>query len=199
MERTDNRQLDFFSQQQKPPSDTISREKNSSFLNFIRAYEKTVLLIMGIIVTGVISYCLGVEKGRGLSAAKSNLRIDVAKVPSEKMQKTLFNRTVTLRQEEPFPAWEKKPEKIIKTPAPISEPAPKTDSGSFTIQLASFRSRGSAQDEAKTLQKKGLSPLIAAKGEYIILCVGSFSNRETAKPLLSELKKRYQDCYIRRL
>ena len=69
----------------------------------------------------------------------------------------------------------------------------------YTVQVASFQTRKYAQKEAEVLRKKGFSPLVLPKGKYSILCVGNFSSRETAKPLLSKLRQRYRDCFVRRL
>jgi hypothetical protein len=65
--------------------------------------------------------------------------------------------------------------------------------------VASYQSKTHAQKEAEALRKKGVTPLVLSKGDYIIVCVGNFSNRDAAKSLLLDLRKRYQDCYIRRL
>ena len=59
--------------------------------------------------------------------------------------------------------------------------------------------RPQAQKEADSLKKRGFAPLILPKGTYTIVCIGNLSDQKTAKPLLSELKKRYQDCFMRRL
>ena len=71
--------------------------------------------------------------------------------------------------------------------------------GTFTIQVASFKTRANAQKEAEFLKGKGFTGLIFNKGAYVILCVGNFPNKEAAQPLLAELNKRYGSCSIRRL
>jgi hypothetical protein len=70
---------------------------------------------------------------------------------------------------------------------------------SYTIQVASFKNRNLALRQAQMLTKAGLSPLVFAKGNYIILCVGKFSNQESAQPLLIQLQRTYAGCRIRRL
>jgi len=71
--------------------------------------------------------------------------------------------------------------------------------GSFTIQVAAFKNKPLALQEAKRLSKEGLSPMVFAKGDYIVLCVGKFSNQESAQPLLIQLQRTYAGCRIRRL
>ena len=70
---------------------------------------------------------------------------------------------------------------------------------SYTIQVAVFKNRELAAREVQSLSRKGLTPLAFAKGNYIILCVGKFSNQESAQPLLTVLQKTYAGCRIRRL
>jgi len=123
------------------------RSSLSPFFTRIRGYEKVLLLIMGLVLLSVISFSLGVEKGRR-----------VALIASKNVE----------------------PE-------------------SFTIQVAAFKNRTLALRQAQLLAKKGLAPLVFAKGSYIILCVGKFSNQESAQPLLIQLQRTYAGCRIRRL
>jgi len=177
LERADNPQLELFSQS-KDLSDGINSRFNNQFLTRIRKYEKTVLIIIGVIITGIASFSFGVEKGKKLSGLKNSLPIATQ---SQESQKTIIKKEVTVSQ-------------------PILVPAAAcVEKQYYVIQVASFRIKALAQKEMELLKKKGFSPSVIAKGNYTILCVGNFSNKETAQPSLSELKKRYRDCYIRRL
>jgi hypothetical protein len=69
----------------------------------------------------------------------------------------------------------------------------------YTIQVAAFKNRELALRQAQLLTKEGMSPIAFVKGNYIILCVGKFSNQESAQPLLIQLQKTYAGCRIRRL
>jgi hypothetical protein len=120
--------------------------KNPFFLR-IRGYEKTMLLIMGLVLTGIISFSLGVEKGKRVGLIKND----------------------NLGQ------------------------------GGFTIQVATFKNKQLALQQAKFLLRGGLTPMVFAKGNYIILCVGKFSNQESAQSLLIQLQRTYAGCRIRRL
>jgi len=170
MESQNNSQLELFSQT-KNLSDLKARKAGNPFLAYIWNYEKTILTIIGLVTMSIISFSLGVEKGKRLSMAKFNSRLDIALTAPASIPK------VTEKVEEK-----------------VEEKAP-----GYTIQLASYKTKTHAQKETELLKKKGLSPLVLSKGSYAVLCVGNFSNRETAQSLLSELRKRYRDCYIRRL
>ncbi|MDD5465310.1 MAG: SPOR domain-containing protein [Candidatus Omnitrophica bacterium] len=73
------------------------------------------------------------------------------------------------------------------------------DKNSYTIQVASFKNKEIALAHAQSLKNDGLAPMVFAKGNYIILCVGKFSNQESAQPLLIQLQRTYAGCRIRRL
>lgn len=73
------------------------------------------------------------------------------------------------------------------------------DQNGYTIQVASFKNKELALRHAQSLKSDGLAPMVFAKGNYIILCVGKFSNQENAQPLLIQLQRIYAGCRIRRL
>jgi len=73
------------------------------------------------------------------------------------------------------------------------------DQNGYTIQVASFKNKELALARAQLLIKDGLAPMVFAKGNYIILCVGKYSNQESAQPLLIQLQRTYAGCRIRRL
>ncbi|MBU1727670.1 MAG: SPOR domain-containing protein [Candidatus Omnitrophica bacterium] len=184
MENENNTQLELFSQENEPAR-AKRQAYGDSFFKRIRTYEKIILIIIGFIITGIISFSLGVEKG------KRPVQKTVAVAASIR---PLNNKAVVMKQEpvrKPLPQPSQTPQQSqITTTANVEK---------YTIQLASFKTREFAQREAETLKKKGYTPIILPKGDYMILCVGNFNNKERASPLLSELKKRYQGCYIRRL
>jgi hypothetical protein len=188
MENTNDYQLELFSQTQD--SGGIRNQKSgNSFLAFIWGYEKAILIIIGFLITGVISFSLGVEKGKRLTQLKDNSRFDTAAKTEAPAKPIAKQAVIPERQMQQAP---------INKEEAITQPQP-TEKESFTIQLASYKTKSYAQKEAESLKKKGLSPLVLSKGNYIVLCVGSFSNRQAAQPLLTELKKKYQDCRVRRL
>ncbi|MFH0918114.1 MAG: SPOR domain-containing protein [Candidatus Omnitrophota bacterium] len=120
--------------------------KNPFFLR-IRGYEKVMLLIMGLALTSIVSFSLGVEKGKRVDWVKNNA----------------------------------------------------LEQAGYTIQVATFRNKQLALAQAQLLLKEGLTPLVFAKGDNIVLCVGKFSNQESAQPLLIQLQRTYAGCRIRRL
>ncbi len=145
-ERQDASQFELFTQDDAGGQYKKSSPRYSFFFRF-RGYEKAMLLIMGLILTGIISFSFGVEKGKRLNLAGT---------------------------------------------AQVKE-------GGVTIQVAAFKNKQLALQQARILQEEGLSPMVFAKGNYIILCVGKFPNQESAQPLLMQLQRTYAGCRIRRL
>lgn len=165
-------QLELFSSTTKGAIETKAQTATRSFFCYLRSYERVIITLIGLVITGIVSFSLGIEKGKKLANTK------LESIASPKIQKNLS------------------PEKqeVIKPPV-VKDVAAEN----YTIQVASYQSKASAQREVEALRKKGLLPLVLSKGKYTVLCVGKFSNKETARSLLSELKKRYGDCFIRKL
>ena len=194
VEREENIQLDLFSQSGKPEAQ-ISPER-ARFFSYIRSYERNILLIIGIAVTGIICFSIGVEKGKRWSASKVTTSLEAS---PDAQPKAVIARSVVpvnalqAKQFQPLPI-------LSVNPALPQEAKRTVESGNgYTIQLASYKLRSSAQKEAELLKKKGLVPLVISKGNYTILCVGKFPSKETAQSLLVQLTKKYQGCHLRRL
>lgn len=173
MRKENSTQLEFFAHSKLNSADYPAGNKAGALSGFIRSYQRAVLIALLFIITGITSFCLGVEKGKRITVLKSGLRINMAVV-----------------QENPV-----KEEKQDIVPVKPKD----DDPDNYTIQLASYKTRKYAQKEADTLKKKGLLPLVLSKSGYAVLCVGNFSDKEAAKASLFEFKKRYRSCYVRRL
>lgn len=172
IEGYDNYQLELFN---GAKGSIPKRPLGSRFFNFLHRHEKKFLVIIGIAVSCIISFSLGVKKGRELAVARSTASFDLAAVPNQ-------------AQEKPELSQQEKPLTIKNNIAQ-----------GYTVQLASYKTKKFADLEAKTLKEKGLMPFVLCKGNYVILCVGKFSDKEEARNSMSKLKNRYKDCYLRRL
>jgi cell division protein FtsN len=201
-EKTRHSQLELFCQGQDLNEKNPNSGLSSSFWVYIGNYEKIILIIIGFIITGIISFCLGVERGKTITSPRINSHFDIAQKQESKSASLEIGRnkkgtkTESVKSERGMPA-----QKEIRPILPKQEviPQPQAQDGGYTIQVASYQTRTNAEKETEKLKKKGFSALILSKGEYIIVCVGNFSNKETAKSLQLQLRQNYQDCYIRRL
>lgn len=186
MERKNYSQLELFSKDYSEVKTEIPR----SFLQYLCGYEKTILIIIGFIITGIISFSLGIERGKRITALKINSNMDMAQKLPASISNQIISQKVT-KQDKYQPLVEKQ---VI-----IKPQEPKQDTESYTIQVASYQSKAFAEKEADKLKKKGLTPLVISKGKYIVVYVKISTDKETAKSLLTQLKKRYGDCILRRL
>ncbi|OQB12080.1 MAG: Sporulation related domain protein [Candidatus Omnitrophica bacterium ADurb.Bin205] len=174
MEKNPSRQLELFSDPQGDTRLPSRGQDKNSFSRYIWGYEKTILIIIAILVTGIVSFSVGVERGRRLSKSQP-LQAQDSEVRTEVAQAQI----ITEDEEEPQPAT-----------IPVS---------GYTVQVASFKTNVYAQKEVALLKKRGYKAVTLKKGEHIILCVGNFPGKEEAQALLSELNRYYKDCRIRRL
>lgn len=199
MEKSERSQLELFNQ----PKDTARNndQGNFSVLGYIRGYEKIILFIICFIITGIVFFSLGVEKGKKNLVPAINQKYDLAinpvrELPSSNGVKQEKKISTTL-----VPEITPQNTKVNETAnAPKEEAVPKEEEiNKYTIQIASFKNKTSARQEAQNLEKSGFNPLIQLKGRYNVVCIGNFENKEKAENLLTEIRKKYPDGFIRRL
>lgn len=184
MERQEDHQLELFSQANDFGSSKAVLPRNS-FMRRLRNYEKGLLVTIGFITIAIISFSLGVEKGRKMASST-----------------TLLERAALPMREEPVAGVLERQEPVpVKPDSQYAETQVLAKKAQYTIQLASYKTKSYAQKEAELLKKKGLAPVVLTKGNYVVVCVGNFADRVAAESLLSELKKqkRYTGCLIRRI
>lgn len=193
---TANLQLELFSEANNSQQN-YQQKTNNPVLSAIWNYEKAILMIIAMAVIGIIAFSLGVEKGKKLSGSvveETQAINHAVVVPLKSVPLPAIKSKESVPQEPDTQSL------IVKTPTPLKMNVLALQrNGSFTIQLASYKTKTNAQKEKTTLTKKGFSPMLIADKNYTVICVGNFPNKETAKAMLSELKKTYPGCYIRRL
>ncbi len=70
----------------------------------------------------------------------------------------------------------------------------------YTIQVATFKDKNSAESLVKKLKGNKFSPLyIKTKGKLFEVCVGKFENSAKGKETLSSLKKDFHDAFTIKL
>lgn len=180
-------QLELFSGQNPQPGSSL-RTANRSFYERIRNHEKTLLIIISVSLTAIISFSLGVEKGRRLALSNNNSGFDIGMRSREVLDNSPG-------KQEPVASF--LPDTNVKN-QPVQKKE-RQDKGIFAIQLASYKTKSYAEKEAIVLKKRGLNPIILTKGNYAVLYVGGFTNKETAQSIVTQLEKRYTGCRIRRL
>ncbi len=163
-----------------------SAGKSAAFIGYLRLYERTLLIIIGFIITALAAYSFGIEQGKRIA------------MPIVQTAAPLLPQRAAVPQAAPL----KQPVTAapVQAPKPASTPVkPDILQGGYAIQLASYQGLQQAQKEAAALKKKGLQAYVLKKGKYSVLYVGTYTTKTTAQSMLSQLKKRYHDCIIRRL
>ncbi len=129
-----------------------------------------------------VAFSLGVEKGKKIALQhnkKSNITLPVAESnENATMEKAVVTKEIPTRLTEKLKA--KKEEEYI-------------------IQVASYLKEDIAHKEKEYLKKEGFSAQLSKKGKYIVLFVGKFLSKKEAERIKTLLKKRYGDCFIRRM
>lgn len=188
-------QLELFNQQRYSFNKAGT---HSNYFSLIKLHEKTILIIVALLIISCICFSLGVEKGKRLTANKSKEpRVKpamTAPMPKYRHIEDTHQRDAT------FGITDEKKESQEKRKENREEKQKyEEEISSYTVQVASFKTRVYAQKEAERLEKKGLKPITVSKGDFICIYVGNFSDKQQAGVALKDLKKIYKDCFIRRL
>ncbi len=138
------------------------------------------LLSVVIILLCTFSFSLGVERGKRV--ALQHLRVEEVRVGA------------ALKQE--VPVSTPGPADSAVESKPVAEPQGEMTK-KYRIQVASFRKRESALRETERLKKKGYPVLVDKKGNYHVVYVGGFSDKNEAKANYRALKEIYRDCRLR--
>jgi len=91
-----------------------------------------------------------------------------------------------------------KEKKIDRPVARKKEPEVKLQD-SYTIQLAAFKEKRSAEEELSKLERDGYGAGIKKSGGYYQVYIGGFIKEKEAERALRNLQKRYKDCYVKKL
>ncbi|MBN1869879.1 MAG: SPOR domain-containing protein [Candidatus Omnitrophica bacterium] len=166
--------------------------------------ENSIVLCIIFLMVLVLFFSFGVERGKKIALlAAVNEEGNVAQAaeehviqqPADVKEKVKEGQRVILPVNLPEVIREEK-EPGIKPPIEKTQEQEKL----FTIQVASFKLEKSAKREADRLRGVGHEDtFVVPKGNYSIVCVGKFGQMDEAKRFSSKLKKRYNDCLVRRL
>ncbi len=151
-------------------------------LNISVSYEVLIIVLIGAVLAVSVVFSLGVERGRNLSG--KDIAIEEIETPA-----TVEPVSVQVA-EAPEPATQAAPVNV-EPPKPAAEKP-------YTIQVASYKAKDMADKELSRLRSAGYSAEVIKKGNYFILCVGSFESKDSAKKVLSEMQKKYKGCYTRK-
>jgi|GEM_PF-1213176 len=145
------------------------------------SYENLVFFIILFIMSGIIFFMLGVEKGRYdiICRLKKERKIYTSSTARKEPRNEII-------------------QKVGLTQGQIQQAPKETDKvkGLYIIQVASFKDKAIAEKEMMALRKVGLNANIKISGDYYRLYIDDIKTERDAKIVLNKLKDRYHDCYI---
>ena len=170
------------------------------------SYEHVVLATVALVMSSLVLFSLGMERGKRLTAgtamaprttASSNRGVafadnHITRVPQPAMPAPSMTRAAAGTT--PAPAMGKPPVTVAKEPAAATAPLPK---GKYTIQLATFSQPPLAEQELRLLRKRGYQPFMLRTNQYAAVCVGTYVSRQEAAHQLAAFKSSYRDSFVR--
>lgn len=142
--------------------------------------ERLVFVSIGIIMLLVVSFALGVEKGKAISVKT----LSAASVPAQPAQVTL--QTVPVNT-----VVQKAAHNITVSPGLTDKGKP------YMVVAASFSKEAYAAKEADRLKRMGFEAFVLKSEPYYIVCIGSFVNKDSAQKILNKVRQTHQDAYVR--
>lgn len=154
------------------------------------SYETLIITLIGVVLAASVLFSLGVERGRSLEYSSGVSPAGAAGPVTE----------TTLNEIKIAPVTDTVVEQSVEVQKPEikkATPLPSADKP-FTIQLVSCKTRASAEKELARLKSKGYSSDILKKGDYFIVCVGSYAKKELANQALPYWERQYKGCIVRK-
>ena len=157
-------------------------EKGSSRPKVILPQDTLILLAVIAILLFIISFSIGVEKGKNIARGISGVKEEIAS--PARSQDTATTRST-----------------IIKEGAEAnqrSEEGAGEDRERYHVQVASFKKENSASKEVERLEDNGYPVVVMKKGDYVVIYVGGFESEGEARSNFQNLKKKYKDCIFKK-
>jgi septal ring-binding cell division protein DamX len=143
----------------------------------------------------VITFSLGVQKSRSYESRREQIE-----AVTKKLSASLQDLSSGVK------SAAKKPASLKENAIAKSAVAPALVSNSLrtvhTVQVASFKKKDYAKQEAEWLNSRGYSAMIINGKDYFLVCIGKYASLAEADKALNKIKKefkQYQDCYVRKL
>lgn len=160
--------------------------------------DTLILLSIVVILLFILSFSLGVERGRKIAYLSIEKDKKFFK-ETESLAIDSSSSQITIIQPEKKNQVIEESENKQEVKPPIEETPKWQDTEKYLIQVATYVKEQTAQQEVEKLQGKGYQTLVSKKGKFVVIFVGEFKDKEEAKKSMELLKKSYKDCFIRRL
>ena len=174
---------DFVNQEKKSHPRDFLRKKSKLAINL--CFEHLIFVFIGFVIALAVVFSIGVEKGKSISsvsARQTGTRKDI-----EEINHTEFEQVVIKQQDGT--------QEIAAQVKPVDTAAP----FEFTVQVASYAKEETAKVHAERLKAQGNDAFVLKKGDYYIICVGKFTDKQSVDTQMKKLRKSYNDCIVRKI
>lgn len=167
----------------------------------VRGCQKAIFQAIAFIFVGLVSFSLGVEKGRKLIVRVTPQEIKAPFVP---LNEAIGGAAVNDKPQKLEPDVKEESGSLLaknqnQPKALKPQPAAITAKAQYTIQVASISRSENVKKELSRLENKGYHAFGLLKGKYTVICVGKFAAKDHAQDSLAKLKNKYPDCQVRKL
>ena len=179
------RQIKLFQDAQSAEGEYVTKRK---FINI----PLDSLLLIGIINVFIIvfSFTLGIDHGKKLALARPKAGTYVPQKAPKSVTPAPGTDTAMPRLA---------PGKDESDPANTAGENDGPEENRYIVQVASYLQQTMASKEKEHLASQGFPAGVKKSGKYLVVYVGEFASRKTAEEAKIRLRKRYNDCFIRRL
>ena len=152
--------------------------------------DQIVVVLIGLLAFYAVVYSIGVEKGKQIAAAEPRISVSPLKedtqAPPPAPQVLMTYGTLEMAPAEGL----------------ASTTARAKPSGSYTIQMATYKTQSAAEKQVSKLTKLGHQAFVVPDGSLRLVCLDGFGSRQEASRALIGLKTRGmvpRDAFIRPL
>ncbi len=158
--------------------------------------EQILLAGIGLILLCCFSFFMGVLRGKSIASTIAPTVPQTAVSPRTQPM-------ISVPAAKPFVISlpKKTLPPVIKTPlaaAPKKNSFVSDLSKPYTIQLVTYKQKELGEKEVAYFRSKGYYATLVPHGDYFIVCLGQYTNKEEAKKDLALFAAKYKDCFLRR-
>jgi len=166
--------------------------------------ERLVFTSIGVIMLLVVSFALGVERGKSVSSDQAERNVQaITQAAAQPRISAVTQAQQAVKAKPVNTAAVAMPKDKIQPPAAQkARPSAQlqvTDDKSkpYTIVAAAFSKEAFAVAEANRLKANGIEAFVYHGEPYYLACVGAFANKESAQKTLNKVKQIHRDAYVR--
>jgi len=190
----------------------LSKYSKQRILSYISVpVEYIVIVSITALILMIISYAIGVERGKNIAGKMDENVVGIAKITLQTNSSENFSNEINFdsgkekqKADVGFPEEENYvsedvPEEEIRNVLELEEEDILPEVSSYTVQLASFKNKEAAISETYKLKDKGINAEYVRKGDWYQVYAEGFLTIEEARVAQQMLAQYYKDCFIRKM